>query len=55
MKTYEQLKKIQDELDEEQMGNCPKCGSPLVWGTFREIGCLECYYKEQLKRNKREV
>ena len=49
MKTYEQLKKLQTELDSEPMGNCPKCGSPLTWWNIREVGCLECYYRETEK------
>ena len=44
------LKKQQEELDKELMEPCPDCGSPRTWGEYKEIGCMECYYQDYLKR-----
>ena len=53
MKTYEELKKEQDELDEEAM-LCPVCGIESTYGEIREIGsCMECYYKWTQKEKKK--
>ena len=55
MKTYEQLKKEQDELDAEELEPCPDCGSPRTWGEVKEVGCMECYYQDYLKRTKQQI
>ena len=36
--TYKDLKKRQEELDEEEL-ICPKCGDKEKWGWYREWGC----------------
>ncbi len=54
-KTYEQLKREQDKLDEEEMSPCPKCGSPRNWGEVREVGCIECFYQGYLKRTNQQI
>ena len=55
VKTYEQLKKEQDKLDEEELALCPDCGSPRNWGEVREVGCMECYYQGYLKRIEQQI
>ena len=45
------LKKKQEELDKEPMEPCPDCGSPRTWGEYKEVGCMECYYRDYLKRS----
>jgi len=46
--TYKDLKKRQDELDEEIL-ICPKCGDKEKWGWFREWGCNRDLDKEAEK------
>jgi len=55
MKLYGQLKKEQDILDAEDMGLCPECSSPRTWGEYKEVGCMECYYQDYLKRTKQQI
>jgi len=41
----EQLQHYQDILDEE-IGVCPKCGKPTKWGILKDFGCCEkCWDK----------
>jgi protein-arginine kinase activator protein McsA len=41
-----ELKQKQKELNKEEV-ICKKCGDKTVWGVFRKMGCLNCYYREQ--------
>jgi hypothetical protein len=45
-----ELKQKQKELDKEEV-ICKKCGDKIVWGVFREVGCLDCSFREQKIRS----
>jgi len=47
MKTLQELKKAQAELDKEIVEPCPKCETSQSWGIWRKAGCLECYYRAE--------
>ena len=47
MKTLKELQEKQAELNRELMPPCPKCGMVNNWGQYKEIGCLECYYRAE--------
>lgn len=55
MKTHEELQIKQNELDVEELEPCPDCGSPRTWGEVREVGCIECYYQDYLKRTRQQI
>ena len=49
MKTYEELKEEQ-EMQDEKIVACPKCGKEEKWGFLREWGdCSRCVAKEMQK------
>ena len=53
MKTFKQLKKEQEELNQEQL-ECPKCGVICEWGELIEgTECGACWeYEEKIGENK---
>jgi len=53
MKTFKQLKKEQEELNQEQL-ECPKCGVICEWGELIEgTECGACWeYEEKVGENK---
>jgi len=54
MKSVEQLKKLQDKLD-EQVAKCIKCGQEDKWGFMREYGgqCGDCIGKDMQEHSKK--